>query len=559
MVYRDGQLVSIIHPQKQVPNPPSTVVTRNVLNPGKSHIATTSTHTDSNANIIRNDLFQRLQKQGTSNSNNQIIPRANDAVDLSGKSNMPAFEPPPKCIYKNLIIAGIDIDADIPHSFPSRNLILGIAANIDIKNFVIFCASLRQSSVKATTIIFMNDPIPAEHQKVAEQNDIILLVYDREKLEPAFIRSYHPSSLRWILFDWLFTIEGGKYGKMFDYVLTLDVRDSVFQSDPFELFEKEYAYDITNPHFQPSSTYSNIHFSDVKAVTGSGSNNDSRLFFFGENVMIPIDRCSWNSNWIRDSFGEEVLKYTKFFPISCSGISMGVTFRMVEYFNKMARVLLGEYACLPGKFPSCERNGVDQGIHNVLLHLNHLQPVSVKYPDTFPIVNLQSSPELMLHFINETVDSIKMLDHNVKYAVVHQYDRDPALQLELGKKYLPWIPWENPMADWAMNPTCKRHFGVVFGTDFLRGKCDLAMGRALTPASCCDVCMHQREGANATLQVDPKRESVRFCTGFAFSNGVCYMKYCPQREIQAMVGLMTDPNFIDLSTRDEKAVSGYLL
>lgn len=53
---------------------------------------------------------------------------------------------------------------------------------------------------------------------------------------------------------------------------------------------------------------------------------------------------------------------------------MGSTNRVLEYIGTISLILHGEK--LPNhpnfdtsKFPSCERNGVDQGIHNVILGL----------------------------------------------------------------------------------------------------------------------------------------------------------------------------------------------
>jgi hypothetical protein len=49
-------------------------------------------------------------------------------------------------------------------------------------------------------------------------------------------------------------------------------------------------------------------------------------------------------------------------PIICSGISLGTIDEMTEYIKLMTEKILSP------DFAKCERNGVDQGIHNVLVH-----------------------------------------------------------------------------------------------------------------------------------------------------------------------------------------------
>jgi hypothetical protein len=568
---------------------PQATTTSSTTHSGTANIITTKTATG-------NTVTQRVISYGSldkvANTGAAITFSSAAASTTTQQSTLfkePTMPEIPPCHYDNLVIAGIDPNQDIPRSFPSRDLILGkvdacyasslctdfiyillslpfslsltdfsllypgIAANIDIRNFAIFCGSLRNARINATTILFMNERIPKEHSEVAAKFNVLLLVYNRQQLEPSFIRIYHPSSLRWILFDWFFSIRNGSYQHHFDRVLALDVRDSAFQTDPFELF-----------HFQQLSSQGLIPLN----VSMSRHEDHDKMFVFGENRFIAISSCAWNSGWIRDCFGERIYNLVKDQPISCSGISMGGITRMVNYVNKMSQVLLNNFPCINGGnakyFPTCERNGVDQGVHNVLLHLQYLSPLLVKYSDDFPVVNLQSSPELMLEKSTTFTQSIGtnkapprepaiyMVKYpGVKYAVVHQYDRDSVYQLLLGKKYLPSIDWDSPIADWAQTEACTANFGVVFGADFLRGKCDSGASRGMTPAACCSACMNQRKS------MIEKNITTKACTAFTFLDGVCYLKHCPEKEVKLLVDFISDPNFKDVTMTNLKAVSGY--
>lgn len=421
--------------------------------------------------------------------------------------------------------------------------------------------------MNASVIIFINQPIPQKHIEIANKYGIILLAYNQNQLFPSFLRTYHPSSLRWILFDWLFAIKNQYYRQYFDYILTLDVHDSVFQTDPFLLFQEEDSK-------SPSSTLS-ISNSTKEDI-------DSRMFVFGENQNISIATCNWNMNWIKNCFSERIYSIIKSQPIVCSGISMGSTVKMLDYFNKMSQIMAGNSSCFSNKFPRCEYNGVDQGVHNVLVHLDQLGPLKIQYSESFPLVNLQSIPELGSHLKSNEPETMNMNKLGRKFAVVQQYDRDPQFQMSLAKKYLRWIDWTNPLYDWMQTPSCTKYFGVTRGVDMLKGKCSLIDTRAMTAATCCDICVRQREEAqfnyyqesssNDTFDMKAIKStkykdrnitsfstlSLKLCTSFTFLAGICYMKSCPIQDIQAMVTLLSNTDVIDLTIINKDAISGYL-
>jgi len=64
----------------------------------------------------------------------------------------------------------------------------------------------------------------------------------------------------------------------------------------------------------------------------------------------------------------------------------------VEYIRTMNEIITGRDQRRGGKFPQCERNGVDQGVHNVLVHtgaLSHLQLRQWSQADG-PVANMQA-------------------------------------------------------------------------------------------------------------------------------------------------------------------------
>lgn len=60
---------------------------------------------------------------------------------------------------------------------------------------------------------------------------IIALEIDREKLEPVFLRRFHPSSVRWLLIQRFLEAKGLTYGR----VLMVDAGETFFQGSPFDI------------------------------------------------------------------------------------------------------------------------------------------------------------------------------------------------------------------------------------------------------------------------------------------------------------------------------------
>lgn len=97
-----------------------------------------------------------------------------------------------------------------------------------------------------------------------------------------------------------------------------DVRDTMFQTDPFSRFDQGF-----------------YAFHGVESRT--------------------IGECGWNSGWVKDCFGQATLKLISAKTIICSGVSMGTTNEVLEYLRLMSETMETT------EFSSCERNGVDQG------------------------------------------------------------------------------------------------------------------------------------------------------------------------------------------------------
>jgi hypothetical protein len=319
--------------------------------------------------------------------------------------------------------------------------------------------------------------------EIAQNTDTVLVEYFTGKMVPAFLNSYHASSLRWVLFDQYMVQNEDELAKKYEKLMFSDVRDVAFQADPFK--------------------YLAANKSVVFQEGGDG---------------VPISQCSWNSGWIKGCFGESILTAVQDRNIVCSGVSIFSFWQGRDYVRMMSSILSGE-SDLSVNFPRCERNGVDQGVHNVIVHLGLIKGLEIKTERQFPVVNIQSSPSfnvpdaslamLQLQFFDE----IRNVVDTAPFAVIHQYDRSNTVSIELAKKYVAWKSYDNLAGNWQEEAQCER-YNTLIGPDILAGRCDTGSFRAFSPEQCCSVCNSMQDHESKS------------CSGFSFSDGVCYFKSC---------------------------------
>mmetsp|Transcript_21615 Transcript_21615/g.30983 ORF Transcript_21615/g.30983 Transcript_21615/m.30983 type:complete len:498 (+) Transcript_21615:3-1496(+) len=370
-----------------------------------------------------------------------------------------------------------DLDNKGADSSSLSDLVIGMAKDLDPKNLAVFGKSLRQVS-KAKVVLFVNNPIPERHKIISKSCQLELIPFDSTTMGFSVdMNKFHPSTSRWPLIHKYLSDHGTKYNRIW----MLDVRDTYFQSDPFEFM----------------------------------SPTDKNLNVFQGVESMKISQCGWNSAWVSDCFGKEILNSIGNNPIICSGVTSGFREAVITYTSYMSGLILSSKEELDlannmilskimkaSIFPSCERNGVDQGIHNVLIHSNVLPNVKIWQQSTSPVANMQSK----LAIIRNQVVYNKAGE---KVAVVHQYDRNSDLQKYLFEKYVDWMDTSDLQSEWDLEPSCTE-FQYKQDLDMFKGMCDLkTVGGATSAVTCCSSC-----------------EAVEECKAFTFASGLCYLKSC---------------------------------
>ena len=262
------------------------------------------------------------------------------------------------------------------------NLILGIVDNYHFYEISHFLMTLRQAGFAGHACLFAGPGISRRTRARIERFGVELIPY-REQFP--FIASPHPDNLtalpspihiynyrHFLYYDYLL-----KHGGRFANVLLTDVKDVVFQKDPFDF-----------------------------AI-------GDRLHVAMENIEIPIGDCPWTAPWILAGYDPQVLEQVEKEPMSCAGTSLGP----VPAVQRYLRAMLGEIVRMKDPVECA-----DQAAHNVLLHRGAFEPVERLNNFEGPVLTVGSEPRYQFDDHQRLVNR----DGSV-IAVVHQYDRHPEL------------------------------------------------------------------------------------------------------------------------------------
>lgn len=218
-------------------------------------------------------------------------------------------------------------------------------------------------------------------------------------------------------------------------VLAMDLRDSIFQNNPFAHVHDFLARlsPINNIPRHPYD-YLLLAHEGMSHLTGADeiTINDS-----GVNKFWLLNQC-----WGEWAVEERMAALSR--PISCSGTVMGSRRAMIEYTALMMNMWEQHPRCYHKMTElGSKQGGMDQGTHNVLLSLymdNFTVPVyfppngrnRILFTLGIPSIYYYQSYRLKREYVEENVRLYDYLDDNLIMlrdvgappSVVHQYDRD---------------------------------------------------------------------------------------------------------------------------------------
>lgn len=255
------------------------------------------------------------------------------------------------------------------------NCILGLAAGYHYGDVRPFLASLDRVGFDGECVLFVSQT--TRDLDRIETHGVTLVPFER----PAGLDHVSYNAYRYFLY--LDYLEANEFNRVF----ISDVRDVVFQRDPF----------------------------DGPWVEGLNCTLEDR--------RMTIGKCPYNSHWIRGHQGREAVASVADGPISCSGTTLGDHGAILRYVKTMTKGLV--------PFGGGEQmGGYDQGLHNVLLHTGGLGEVAL-HDNTGPILTLgytEGEPRL-----NE--DGLVLNEQGEVAHIVHQYDRKSTLFKTIRKRF----------------------------------------------------------------------------------------------------------------------------
>ncbi|CAF1231000.1 unnamed protein product [Adineta ricciae] len=260
-----------------------------------------------------------------------------------------------------------------------------------------FARSARKSCNNCHIIIFLHSKIIAEEsfRQLALFYSIIFIPYDTWISSDLNIHlsSIPTVSLRWIIIS--------QYLKRLDdirspykYVFICDSRDVIFQRNIFD-YVNEY---------------------------------EDGLFVFQETTKMNIRKCSYNSKWIKDCYGETELNLIGDHKIICAGTILGSWKAIMNYLSIVEQVTSQRYQ-------QCN----DQGIHNHIVYrdkINNTKIHIISHEHGFVGTLGYSATFKRNQF------GLILNENEQVYAVIHQFDRNKQITEQLEIQYQLWTDYK---------------------------------------------------------------------------------------------------------------------
>jgi hypothetical protein len=262
----------------------------------------------------------------------------------------------------------------IPRAFKGRsdmqqNLILAYCGGYNVEKVAPFVASWR-NNVKSARLIVAFTNMTADTMATLRHFGVEFL--DIESYWPS---EYIAITLRFFIWrDYM-----RQHGNLFSKVMVADIRDVVFQSDPF-------LTDLERP-----------------------------VMFASEDKSLRSDP-NWNLRWVTELFGQEKVETFADQMASCCGTTLGTSAAMSAYLEDLCTLI---------ETTEFNRKGVyEQGFHNYLVH--SIKPeYGALDADLNLFATLGTIPASRIG-----VSGDKILLDSKEVPIVHQWDRHgPLVQL----------------------------------------------------------------------------------------------------------------------------------
>jgi hypothetical protein len=297
--------------------------------------------------------------------------------------------------------------ASSPAQRRGRNLILGVAESMSWKEIEPFVLSLRRTRFDGDVLFYVTDldastidALRSASVAMQEMHPLRISVFGRRlsayDSQLARLHAGYPSLIKSAsALSRDPTLMGARLGAL------ISIRD-------VRRFFLYYRYLCSRGH-----AYENVMLTDVRDVLFQGDPFDfdigMRLHCFLEDARQTLATEPYNRKWLRMAFGPDIADELGSRPIACAGVTIGPTELVIGYLRVMVDHLLRL---------RLQAVGLDQAVHNYVLHSQRV-PAAQLVPNGAGVVATLG------------IVPVEDLGPLLGAAVLHQYDRHPELAASL--------------------------------------------------------------------------------------------------------------------------------
>lgn len=271
-----------------------------------------------------------------------------------------------------------------------RNVVLTILHNYSYPFIEPFIKSFREAKVNAELVIFTSETVSFFTRKMLGDTKIKLIYFNSKNpllsiddpLTEGITKDISINNFRFLLFlNFLL-----KNKEEYENVMMTDIRDVIFQANPFIFLPKE------------------------------------GICFFLEDPIMSFKNTDINYGWSVEANGKTFTDSIFDKRVSCAGITLGNFSIILDYLQNMRENLKNRRQL---------KWGIDQGIHNGYLYGKNNIQKNIFDNSNRIVGTLGASKTYNLNKKTEVTNN-----KNEIYCVVHQYDRISELFLIIKKKYI---------------------------------------------------------------------------------------------------------------------------
>jgi hypothetical protein len=299
---------------------------------------------------------------------------------------------------------------------PSAQLILGTATGYGWPQVEGFARSLRKTDYAGEVVLLVSDSLPSADRAAMETHGITLVTL------PSLLTQRHPA-LRRVLHSFRLGFLHQEIGRHFsaagpDQPGRL-LRGRRILAEFQHIGCSRFLHYLTFLSATPDR-YQHVMLTDVRDLVFQANPfayaPAAGLVCALETKRETLSTQLTNARWLNYLYGPAAWQQFADCQVSCAGTTLGTTKDMLRYLAEMA----GEIARLTRRLVG--QDGLDQAVHNFLLRSGRLPPAILCTNGTGPFATLHGED---LSIFPRSPAGLLLNNDGRPVPVVHQYDRHP--------------------------------------------------------------------------------------------------------------------------------------